>query len=87
MQIDNITVCEPVERLINLLLKHGFVITEKRISDYHFHELYIKMEGKNHENITNIKIDGIVKEGEDTFLCTCHWSTVKVVSGKNNALI
>ncbi|MDR2056822.1 MAG: AraC family transcriptional regulator [Dysgonamonadaceae bacterium] len=80
MQIDNITVCEPIEKLINLLLNHGFVITETNISDYHFHELYVKMNGESCDNIIDIKVDGISRKDEHTFLCTCHWSTVKIAS-------
>jgi len=37
MQVDKIAVCEPIETLVNTLLKKGFAIAETKISDYHFH--------------------------------------------------
>ena len=46
MQIENIKVCDPITVLIRYLENIGFKIVESKISDYHFHEVYIKMSGK-----------------------------------------
>ncbi len=45
MEIDGIKVCEPIENLVNYLLSRKFKIADENVSDYHFHELYFKVEG------------------------------------------
>ena len=45
MEINGIKTCEPIECLVGYLKEHDFLITEQRIEDSHFNELYIKMTG------------------------------------------
>ena len=45
MEINGIKTCEPIECLVGYLKEHDFLITEQRIEDSHFNELYIKMIG------------------------------------------
>jgi hypothetical protein len=79
MQIDNIEICNPVETLIKFLLRNGFVIVDKKISDFHFHELFIKMSGEYFSGIEDIHIDGITQIDDKTFSCSCHWSIVEIM--------
>jgi len=79
MQIGKVIVCSPIELLINKLIKSGFVIIESRLNDYHFNELYFKLKGKHTEEIDNISIDKISRFNDNTFICSCHWTTVELV--------
>lgn len=78
MEIDGIKVCKPIEELVALLKRHGFVITKQSVSDYHFHEVSIVMKGSSLDGLDNIRIRGIQKINSDLFVCECNWSTVKV---------
>jgi len=78
-----IKTCQPIERLINLLEENGFRIIEKKVSDYHFHELYIRVAGKTDIIPKNIEIEGISKR-DNLFFCSCHWSTVEIDSEMND---
>ena len=51
MQIENIKVCNPITTLIQYLENKGFRIVEFKITDYHFHEVYIKMSGERTDDI------------------------------------
>ena len=59
-KVDGCPVCKPISALLDLLLKKGFKIVEQKISDYHFHELYFKL---NHgtEDLETVEIEGIEK--------------------------
>ena len=43
--VDDCPACEPVNRLIDILLRNGFEMIEQRLDDYHFHQLYFKLRG------------------------------------------
>ncbi|CAZ97521.1 hypothetical protein Q4603_21865 [Zobellia galactanivorans] len=77
MQIEKVTVCKPIETLVKELKKNGFEIIEQKVSDYHFHQVSIKMSG-NINLVKNISIDNIEKHDEHTYFCKCHWSTVEI---------
>ncbi len=59
MQIENIKVCNPITTLIQYLENKGFRIVEFKITDYHFHEVYIKMSGERTDDIETININNI----------------------------
>jgi hypothetical protein len=69
--------CMPIKSIIELLEQNNFKIFEEKISDYHFNEYYIKMQGKYSENIDKINIENITK-GNNMFICACHWSTIEL---------
>jgi len=76
MEKENIKVCVPIESLVKALLDNGFIIKESKVSDYHFHEVSINMEGAYVKMIEEINIEKIKKIDSKTFACECHWSTV-----------
>lgn len=78
MEIDKVKVCKPIEALVEVLQNSGFEIVESKISDYHFHEVFIKLKGKNTDVIRNISIQKIKNIDDKTFACDCHWSVVKL---------
>ncbi|PWK28362.1 hypothetical protein LV89_01146 [Arcicella aurantiaca] len=79
--VDDCRACEPVTRLVNQLLEKGFVIVEKRIEDYHFHQLYLKLQG-NLTLVDSYSVDGFARV-ENTFICNCHWSSLEVTNSVN----
>jgi len=78
---DKINTCEPIASLVNDLVNHDCKIIEQKLNDYHFHEMYIKLQGskKSLENM-KINIENIEKIDENKYACSCHWSTVEIVS-------
>lgn len=80
MNIDKIKVCKPIQTLIELLEENDFNVIESRIEDYHFHEVFIKLNGGNVDNIPQINIDKIDKISRVKFACSCHWSVVELCS-------
>lgn len=48
--------CEPIAALVQSLHHLGFTTIEQKVSDYHFSELYIKMNGKQSIEIDTINI-------------------------------
>jgi len=79
MTTNSIT-CKPIENLVNLLVDNGFRMMEKKVSDYHFHELNIKMTGETNNCPVNIEIEGIKRHTDNMFFCSCHWSSVEIVN-------
>lgn len=51
--------CEPIAALVQSLHHLGFTTIEQKVSDYHFSELYIKMKGKQSNEIDTINIPQI----------------------------
>jgi ribulose bisphosphate carboxylase small subunit len=78
VKVDDIQICEPITLLIRVLIDHGFKIIEEKVSDYHFHELYIKMEGKYFNDIENLNINKITRQRMNLISCSCHWSIVEL---------
>ena len=76
--VDDCPACEPVNRLIDILLENGFEISEQRLEDYHFHQLYFKLRG----NLTFLKSKSFagISKRKGTYFCDCHWTTVEVIS-------
>lgn len=78
MKVDKVPVCDPIEKLITILIEKNYIMKESRISDFHFHELYFKMQSLIKNSIDDIEIDKIKRVDSTTFSCTCHWSIVEL---------
>ena len=78
--VDKCPACEPINEFIETLLDGGFKIIEQKIEDYHFHQLYFKLEGKL-KGLENTERKGF-KRIENKFICECHWSTVDLLEEK-----
>lgn len=78
MKIANIEVCKPITQFVSFFIDKGMVIVESNISDYHFHEIMIKMKGNSSSAIHNVKVENISKPKPGVFCCKCHWSCVKI---------
>jgi hypothetical protein len=76
--VDDCPACEPVNRLIGVLLKNDFEISEQRLEDYHFHQLYFKLQG-NLSFLKRKSFKGFSKK-KHRYFCNCHWTTVEIVS-------
>jgi hypothetical protein len=75
--------CKPIASLVEHLTMNDFVVIEQKVSDYHFHELYLKLQANdvNSFESTEISIAGIEKTDDHKYTCSCHWSTVELVQG------
>lgn len=78
MNIDDIEVCQPVVKLVDSLSNNGFKIVEKKVQDYHFREVYIKMIGSDSSEVV---VDGVKKINPTRYVCDCHWSTLEIANG------
>lgn len=76
--VDDCPACEPVNRLIGTLLENGFEISEQRLDDYHFHQLYFKLQGSG-ILLEILPSDGFSREG-NKYICDCHWSTIEIIN-------
>jgi hypothetical protein len=83
--IDEINVCDAVERLLNILERLGFLVEEQYVSDYHFFELYFKVSG-NTDLIKDMSFEGFSRI-ENKLICNCHWSTVEIIESSRNSNI
>lgn len=70
--------CKPIEILLDTLINNGFKVIESKVSDFHFHEVFIRLKGENANAIKKIDIDKIKKVDNKTFSCECHWSIVEI---------
>ena len=75
--VNDCPACDPVNRLIHDLEKQKFRLTEQRLEDYHFHQLYFKLKG-NIASIEKISFEGFSKI-DHKFICDCHWSSVEII--------
>ena len=78
MKIDNIEVCKPITELVLFLTQNGFVSLDSKVSDYHFHEVLIRMKNNPLINLENVIFENISQPKPGTFCCNCHWSCVKI---------
>ncbi len=77
MEIDNVTVCKPITELVSCFAKNGFVIFESKVSDYHFHEVFIKMKNNSLIDLDKINYENIRQPKPGVFCCSSHLSCVK----------
>ena len=74
--VDNCTICKPINNALRFLLNNDFEIIEKKVSDYHFHELFFKLKG----NLINIPTtDKITMHSDSKLTCQCHWSLIEII--------
>ncbi|MGX1927884.1 hypothetical protein [Flagellimonas sp. 2504JD4-2] len=73
--VDDCPICEPIKNVLNFLLENGFEMIEKKVSDYHFHELYFKLKG---EKINIPAFENIIQHSESKLTCECHWSSIEL---------
>jgi hypothetical protein len=73
--IDKCPACDPINRIIEKILERGYKILESKLDDYHFHQLYFKVNAKI-DILDEIDISGFTIK--DSFLvCDCHWSRIE----------
>ena len=68
-------ICDVMKNLINQLKERNIPITECRMSDYHFHEYYIRVNA-NPETIKTLHFEG-AKIVKNSIVCDCHWSIME----------
>ncbi|WP_159514029.1 MULTISPECIES: AraC family transcriptional regulator [Enterobacter] len=78
MKVDDIEVCKPITELVSFFTKNGFVILESKVSDYHFHEVFIKMKNNSAIELDNVSFEKISQPKPGVFCCSCHWSCIKI---------
>ena len=75
--IDGCEACEPVKSLVNKLVGSGFEVLDAKLEDYHFHQLYFKINAKIDEAMA-FGVDDFVQK-ENFLICNCHWSRIEFV--------
>lgn len=78
MKIDDIAVCKPITELVSFFTNNGFVMLESKVSDYHFHEVFIKMKSNSSVDLDKVHFENISQPKSGVFCCNCHWSCVKI---------
>lgn len=73
--LDNCPACTPINELIHGLEKNGFKVIESRLEDYHFHQLYLRVN-TTIENAKKLNIEGLT-EKDNFLICDCHWSRIE----------
>ena len=70
-------VCEAMLNVIKQLEERGVHLSECRMSDYHFHEYYFRV------NADPKIIDSLVLNGvhvvDNSIICDCHWSIMEFI--------
>jgi hypothetical protein len=76
--VDNCPACDPINRLVKDLVERGYMIIERKLEDYHFHQLYFKVDTRLSE-VKDINTSGLTRF--DNFLvCDCHWSRIEFIN-------
>lgn len=74
--VNELKACESIRQLLNHLVDKNMQILEIRIEDYHFHQLYVKVEGDFKLIDKAFLSDMLVNDFKIS--CKCHWSTVEL---------
>jgi hypothetical protein len=82
--IDNCSACKPINTLLEKLIDKGFEVLESKLEDYHFHQLYFKIN-TSIDTAKELKIEGFT-EKDNFLICDCHWSRLEFVKEKNEDL-
>jgi hypothetical protein len=73
--LDNSPACEPITATINLLQKHGYKKLEAHLEDFHFHQLYFKVDAHT-ASLETFITTGVTRK-DDFIICDCHWSRIE----------
>ncbi|MCS6823555.1 MAG: hypothetical protein NZ529_04605 [Cytophagaceae bacterium] len=73
--VDKCAACNPINRLINQLNDKGIEVVESKLEDYHFHQLYFKINASI-EVTNDMSLDDLTKR-DNFIVCDCHWSRVE----------
>lgn len=81
-EVNSVFPCEPISKLLDILISMGYEIKNKELSDYHFNEFKFTLNNKNSDldiesGIQNLP-DNISSVSKTKFNCTCHWSIVEI---------
>lgn len=68
-------ICPVMRNLIDQLEERNIPLAESRMSDYHFHEFYFRVNA-NPEIIKTLHFEGAKVVG-NCIVCDCHWSTME----------
>lgn len=82
-EVNSVFPCEPISKLLDILISMGYEINSKELSDYHFNEFKFSLNNKNSDlefasGDKNLP-DNISRLSKSKFTCTCHWSIVEIV--------
>ncbi|MBN8702469.1 MAG: hypothetical protein J0M08_05365 [Bacteroidetes bacterium] len=78
--IDKCPACEPINKIIEEILKIGYKTLESKLEDYHFRQLYFKVNAKI-DILKGFDISGFTIK--DNFLiCDCHWSRIEFIQNE-----
>jgi hypothetical protein len=77
--VERIQLCDPIKSLLFELGKRKGIITKQSLADYHFSELYFEVSNVEMPD-SIVTPQGITNPSPETYTCTCHWSTVKLLS-------
>ena len=75
MENENQYICPVMQNIINQLKERNIPLAESRMSDYHFHEFYFRVNASP-EIIKTLHIEGahVIK---NSIVCDCHWSIME----------
>ena len=78
--IDKCSACAPVNRVLYEIKVKGYIVLDSKIEDYHFHQLYFKVNAKI-DLVKEIDISGFTLKG-NFLICDCHWSRIEFKGNK-----
>ena len=75
MENENQYICPVMQNIINQLKERNIPLAESRMSDYHFHEFYFRVNASP-EIIKTLHIEGahVIK---NSIVCDSHWSIME----------
>lgn len=71
--------CSSMKQLIQLFSNCCFTVLKQELRDWHFNEFEITMEGTCADLPDKIPIPSIEQYNKYTYICNCHWSTLRIV--------
>lgn len=77
-KVDGCRVCGPITRFVEELKDNGYVLVEAKCKDFHFSEVSIRLEGIPIDKDAEYDMEKLQRKGPSTYVCECHWSTVRV---------
>ena len=75
MENENQYICPVMQNIINQLKERNIPLAESRMSDYHFHEFYFRVNASPEIiKALHIECTHVIK---NSIVCDCHWSIMK----------